>query len=273
MALQLSQPPADTSYLQIFAEACQDPLVSEVNLFTLNHDMLLENFLRKKGVRVVDGLREASNGDGSRRWDPSVFDVPSCERCVNLFKLHGSINWWRWGPSVGVLQDKVSREHADRDGRFVGAYMPQEPKKPLYEHVLESEGPRILAGTFNKILDYNSEIFLELHHRFHLALQGCKTSVVCGYGFGDKGVNTRIAEWRHRHSNARLLIIDPAESCEIYRKARGSIRREIRALCPNEADVPIPSGPVDHWRTGLEDCSESSGRIVTWERIRAMLQD
>ncbi len=271
VALQLNQAPSDTSYLQIFADACQDPLVSEVNLFTLNHDTLLEEFLKMNGVKVIDGLREAGNGDGSCRWDPLAFDAPNGERRVNLFKLHGSVNWFRWGPKRGISQDKVFCENADRDGRFVGTYKAQDPNEWLYEQVLESEGPRLLAGTFNKILDYNSEVFLELHHRFHRALQDCQTLVVCGYGFGDKGVNTRIAEWRHRPSKPKLLIIDPAEPLRIIQKARGAIRREIEVLVdPKEAS----GGPVIHWQSGLEECRENNGgQIITWDRIRAVLQD
>ncbi len=268
VALLLRQEPSETSYLQFFADACQDPLVSEVNLFTLNHDTLLEDFLKTNRVKVINGLREASNGDGSHRWDPSVFDAPNAERRVNLFKLHGSVNWYRWRP---ISQQKALYENADRDGRFVGTYKAQDPNDWLYEHVLESEGPRLLAGTFNKIFDYNSEVFLELHHRFHRGLRNCQTLVVCGYGYGDKGVNTRIAEWRHRPSEPKLLIIDPAEPSKIVQKARGAIQREIAALDPQTAIDSLPSGRVIHWPSGLEDLESTGGRTITWEKIRAEL--
>src|SRR2546426_2997701 len=139
---------------------------------------------------------------------------------------------------------------------------------------MTNEGPQLLAGTFNKILDYNSEIFLEIHHRFHRALQDCRTLVVCGCGFGDKGVNTRIAEWRHRSSGHKLLIIDPAEPTKIVRKARGAIQREIAALDPHKAIDPIPPGLVIHWQNGLKDQLESTGdRLVTWERWRTGPRD
>jgi len=168
----------------------------------------------------------------------------------------------------------VASGNADRDGRFVGKYQAKDPKKPLFEHVLVSEGPRILAGTFNKILDYNSEVFIELHHRFHRALQDCKTLVVCGYGFGDKGVNTRIAEWRHKPWIPKLLIIDPAAPSKIVQRARGAIQREIAVLHPETAHDPLPPGPVLHWANGLEERLKSTENpIITWERIRAVLQD
>ena len=272
VALLLSKAPTETSHLQIFADACQDPLVSEVNLFTLNHDSLLETSLRERGVTVVDGLRDAS--DGSRRWDPSVFDAAVGEKHVNLFKLHGSVDWFRWGPRQERSRDNVAIGNADRDGGFVGTYHARNPKKPLYEHVLASEGPRILAGTFNKILDYSSEVFIELHHRFHRALRDCRTLVICGYGFGDKGVNTRIAEWRHKSWNPKLLIIDPAAPSKIVQRARGAIQREIAVLHPETAIGPFSPGTVLHWRNGLEERLKCTGDpVITWERIRAVLQD
>lgn len=264
VAILLKQVPSDTSYLRIFVDVCQDPLTSEVNLFTLNHDTLLENLLKANEVTVADGLRDARNGDGTRRWDPSVFDIHNDGRRVNLYKLHGSVNWYHWKPEPHC---RTFCENADRNGRFVGTC---EVEDSPYEQVFEIEGPRILTGTFNKILDYNSEIFLELHHRFHRALQDCETLVVCGYGFGDKGVNTRIAEWRHRSSKPKLLIIDPAEPSQIFQRARGAIQREIEVLIDSEK---VSGGPVIHWKNGLEDLKNTGERIITWERICRELQN
>ena len=270
VGLLLKTPHADSSYLQIFADACRDESVTEKNLFTLNHDILLEEFLKESGLRFVDGLREACNGDGSRRWDPSVFDDVDSQQSVKVFKLHGSVDWFRWELKTGGSQTKILVDNADRNGRFIGTY--NKTGTELYERILQNEGPQLLVGTFNKILGYNSEMFLELHYRFHRALQDCKTLVICGYGFGDKGVNTRIAEWRHHSSEHKLLIIDPSEPSKIVQKARGAIRREIAAIDAKSA-IDIPPGPVEHWPNGLAECLESTGdRVVTWERLRATLR-
>ena len=268
VALKLSVAPSDTSYLQPFLDACRDSEVSELNLFTLNHDTVLEDFLTANGVDVADGLRDASNGDGSRRWDPSVYDDSRCR--ARIFKLHGSVDWFRWEPYGGPWKDEALAESTDRSDRFVGTYHPKDPMRPLYEQV--SGQPTLLAGTFNKILAYNSGIFLELHHRFHRALSDCQTLVICGYGFADKGINTRIAEWRHLPSVPKLVIIDPAESLQIVQRARGAIQREIAALHPDGYIGPLSPGLVVHWQHGLEARSAGTGdALVTWERIRAAL--
>lgn len=257
VALLLGQKPSDTSYFGVFARACTAPTVSEVNLFTLNHDTLLEDFLTNRGITAVNGLRPGSNWDGSLRWDPSVFDNPLRERRVNMFYLHGPLNWRRWEPVASLLKNEPAPKNPKSIERFVGMYVAKDPETSLYRPVCEEEGPQILAGTFNKIFRYNSCVFLDLHHRFHKVLQTCGTLVVCGYGFGDKGINTRIVEWRRHSSRNKILIIDPAKREEIITRARGAIQEEIS----------ISSGDVMHWQKSMADAS------ITWEKIEEELQD
>src|SRR5206468_2577697 len=106
------------------------------------------------GFKVVDGLRDASNGDGSRRWDPKVFDKRSRDqKPINVFKLHGSVGWARWEPQRGIPKHNLSKENMDRHGRFAGTYkMSANTERPLYCSLPPA---LILVGTFNKILKYN----------------------------------------------------------------------------------------------------------------------
>ena len=286
----LRRSPKDTSYLKFFAQACRDAAVSEVNFFTLNHDTLLEDFLRNElrndEVTIVDGLREPIISDGSRRWDHRVFDLTEeGKKPVRVFKLHGTINWIRWSPTRRDPEKVRSSENADRDGRFVGTYTYSPTGAPLYDHLPPA---RVLVGTFNKIFGYNSDMFLELHHRFLRVLEdeGCKALVVCGYGFGDKGVNTRISEWRHRSLEHRLLIIDPAEKSQVYARARGAIQMEIEAILgPQEvseddwmgkalqSEPSTRRGPVKHLAKGIgENPNSSVGEVVAWHEVMRRLQ-
>jgi hypothetical protein len=73
VAEMLSVAPSQTKHLEIFREATGDQRFEEVNLFRLNHDRLLECFLRSKDVRVVDGFN-AENTFGIRTWNPALFD-------------------------------------------------------------------------------------------------------------------------------------------------------------------------------------------------------
>jgi hypothetical protein len=88
----------------------------------------------------------------------------------------------------------------------------------------------LLAGTFNKMLDYTRHIFLELHYQFYRALERSTNLVVCGYGFGDKGINGRIAEWMcvtPEVARRRLAVIDRRSVKETCKSSRSAIAREI----------------------------------------------
>jgi hypothetical protein len=259
-----------TDYLQFFVEACRDEDVTEIDLFTLNHDTLIEDFLRKElihdPITITDGLRDIES-DKSRRWDYRVYDEPHHNsKLVKVFKLHGTFKCAVWDVTFGPGNCAIVPDCTDRYGRFIGHYTTEPPRNgPV-------SGSLFLAGTFNKILKYNSSMFLELHHRFYRALddQDCRDLVVCGYGFGDKGINTRIVEWRRRSVERRLLIIDPAESTAIHWKARGSIQNEIEAILnPQETSC---LGPVKHLKKGIGPApGDTNMEIATWEEVRRRL--
>lgn len=48
--------------------------------------------------------------------------------------------------------------------------------------------------------------------------------VVCGYSFGDKGINTEIIDWIYDKRGRRLVIIHPDPN-GLVANARGAIRK------------------------------------------------
>lgn len=61
---------------------------------------------------------------------------------------------------------------------------------------------------------------------------------VCGYSFGDKGINTVITEWFDaKPTSRRLLVIHPDHE-ELFKNARGAIR--FRWKDPFLPDDPQP---------------------------------
>ena len=62
---------------------------------------------------------------------------------------------------------------------------------------------------------------------------------ICGYSFGDKGINTVILEWFYaKPDRRRLLLIHPAHK-ELIKNARGAIRNRWKEdlLFPDEASL------------------------------------
>jgi hypothetical protein len=100
-------------------------------------------------------------------------------------------------------------------------------KTPKGERQLPSEGrPMLLAGTFNKMLQYTTDIYADLHYQFHNSLRTVKRLVISGYGFGDKGINTQIIEWNYSDPDRKILIIhhDPGA---LKNNARYAISKHI----------------------------------------------
>ena len=269
---------SDTHYLQFFSDACNEDGVVQIDLFSLNHDTLVERFLVEhldhKKFSVANGFCEASSGDGSSRWDPSVYDAQKRDGIrVNVFKLHGTIDWITWEPIGGTQQEKF-------ENRFIGTYEHGTSKAPKFR---KTGTPLILVGTFNKILRYNSQPFLELHYRFMRALEekDRTTLIVCGYGFGDKGVNTRIVEWLRRSPSNRLLIIDPEQSEILHNKARGGIQQVtnliLNAKEPAKNPTPLEAYAHEKWlgsfltkhlQRTFGKCPEGNIREVAWDEVR-----
>ena len=55
----LAKEPQQLEHLRLFQEAVADQQRNKVDFFTLNHDCLLERFLRNERVHVVDGFDHA----------------------------------------------------------------------------------------------------------------------------------------------------------------------------------------------------------------------
>jgi hypothetical protein len=188
--------PEPLDHLKALVDACIDEQISKVDIFTLNHDTVLEQALAHSKLTVTDGFGEPENE--ARYWQPDTFESQSCK--VRLFKLHGSINWFE-------------RNQGSRTGEVFCI--------PLEWDVWRREGFRpnvqwrngdkvlILTGTLNKVSRYADPPYLDLHWRFYHYLGETERLIICGYGFGDVGINKRIAEWIESSPNRKATIVHP----------------------------------------------------------------
>lgn len=204
----LSQKPSSLDRLNCIKDACSDNQV-HIDIFTLNHDTVLEQCLSmNERIQVVDGFGEPQNN--VRYWQPELFDSNSTK--VRLFKLHGSVNWFRFRPDEGSWADESIGIPMEWDYWHT--------KNPKAQRQLPVDGrPMFLAGTFNKMLDYTSSVYAELHCQFHHALHKTDQIIICGYGFGDKGINKRIFEWAYSNPDHRIILINHDQE-ELKKKAR-----------------------------------------------------
>jgi hypothetical protein len=165
--------------------------IEQLNIVTLNHDTLVEQFLTEKRIDFVDGFGER---DGDVRWyDDGVYDEDHAK--VRILKLHGSVNWYsvsvngRSRPAI-VLGTDVA-DITDDEGRQL---------KPQFRR------PSFLSG-INKAVAYQRGIYADMHFRFHQLLRQCELMVMSGYGWGDKAINFRLDTWLNQSRSNTILLL------------------------------------------------------------------
>lgn len=234
VADMLSKPASQTDHLSLFREAASDTRFQELNVFTLNHDCLLERYLRDNGVVVVDGF-DQENHLGIRTWNPALFDCLSTHATsshLRLFKLHGSINWRRFRPREAQNEEPSGNPWREEYVGIRSNHALASAKDAQGRTHEELDRALFLAGTFNKMFSYLNHVFLELHYRFHRALGETTRLVVSGYGFGDKGINSRITDWMCSACSSgerKMILIEPRSLTDVQQTARGAIAGKLMA--------------------------------------------
>ena len=207
---RLCREPACQSQLELIALACKSSTVTSVS--TLCHDVHVETYLNEKDIPLSDGF--SSPESGVRYWNGDL----SSSGKTPFLKLHGSVNWFGLCPRdsssgfdsrIGIPLDGDHYHTKTKDGEF---------QWPI------DGRPLLLIGTFNKISQYSSGIFLDLYYQFRTTLSEADNIVICGYGFGDKGINAQLIDWYYDQRGRRVVIIHP-DPDSLVAAARPAIRR------------------------------------------------
>jgi SIR2-like domain len=178
--------------------------VDELDIFTLNHDTLVEQQLTVDGISEVEtGFDDRSHGQfsvyRSRWWKCTA----TPRKRVRLLQLHGSLNWWlfefpNWngGTRQYAIPDGAPDHGKDETGHLV---RPVEWKAAF------------LSGTIVKELRYGLGFWGEQLEAFRESLAKHAHLICCGYGFGDTGINLRIDQWMHDRPGTgnQLVILTP----------------------------------------------------------------
>ncbi|ESQ14163.1 MAG: hypothetical protein N838_32510, partial [Thiohalocapsa sp. PB-PSB1] len=204
----LSGKPSSVEQLTVLTDLCRSYNV--VSISTLSHDTHLENHLSGESIMFSDGFSKPRGG--VRYWNADFSET------IPFLKLHGSVNWFRLRPDSGDWRDEK-----------IGI-----PISSDFHHTRTESGelqtaidgrPLLLIGTFNKISEYSSGMFRELHHHFRSTINNAERIVVCGYGFGDKGINAEIIDWFYSTRGRRIIVVHP-DPGSLRKHARGAIRNK-----------------------------------------------
>lgn len=245
--------PSRYDHLNCLLQACADQANSSIDVFTLNHDTVIEQCLMKHSVSYVDGFSDPIKG--VRYWRPTLYDAPITR--ARLFKLHGSANWFRFPDNSATGRNPygipTSGDFFHTKGPDGKLQWPQDGR------------PEVLIGTINKMLAYNSGIYAELQQFFYQRLLNATHLVIAGYGFGDKGINSRIIDWMRQSASNTIQIIEPdVEACSFF--SRPTIRHWMAEWCDK--------GRCEILQCGIESTGWQGGRIHPNQSAnRAALED
>ena len=240
----LCSKPSRLDHLRMVTGASRDGAITGVDIFTLNHDTVIEQVLREEGLKFIEGLGPQSGE--LRRWDPTLYDGEAEK--VRLLKLHGSVDWFR----IRQSEAKQITEFTATLGKTTDFPYLRDGDGRLLEAI--ARRPLILIGTFNKMLRYTSGVYADVFFRFYRDLEKANALVISGYGFGDKGVNSRIIEWVFGDTSRKVIIVDPCMD-GLREQARQAISRAWLRLRNERRLIEIPHG--------VEETS--------WEEVRSFL--
>ena len=125
-----------------------------------------------------------------RYWEPDLYARESGK--VSIFKLHGSVDWFRFRPeggdwsdeSIGIPSNGDPEDTRDSQGR---------------RQFTPDNRPMMLIGTTNKVLEYVRPFYTDLLSQFYCSARNSGRLVICGYGFGDR-------EWLGGHNGLGIPL-------------------------------------------------------------------
>ena len=165
----------NSSYFQGFRELVTG-LGSAIRVFTLNYDVCVERALTGTGLRIELGFND------DRKWDASKFDDnENTDVGVYLYKLHGSIDWYR-------------------DTEYSGALKLSDVPQQAHE---------LIFGTATKLSPIDPYLFYAHELRKHSLNEALRCIVIVGYSFSDSYVNGLIRQAITHSDYLKVLVVAP----------------------------------------------------------------
>jgi hypothetical protein len=159
-------------------------------IFTVNYDVVVEQFLEGHGLNYVDGFE--------LRFDPNSFG--SLESDVLLYKLHGSVTWFR---------------------SQTGGYL-KLPVKSSLRHIDLLSGERaepVMLYPAQKA-DYAGP-FLELFRSFQDTLRHAEWLLVLGYSFRDPLLLDVVLDAAVSNPNLKVVLVCGRRTERIFEQSLG----------------------------------------------------
>jgi len=214
-------PGDDSPYHQLAAWIGGIPRSNSAEVFTSNYDLLMEQAFETRKVPYFDGFV------GSHR---TFFDLTSMEqdklpaRWARLWKVHGSINWWK--SASGEVERRQAAEAGDRQMIYPSHLKYDQSRRLPYLAMLDklkaflANGQAVLITCGYSFGDQHlNEVILQ-------GLSGNPTAVCFGLLYGDRANSPEGVRKARKHSNLSLLAADGAVLGTVERDWRSDEKKD-----------------------------------------------
>lgn len=212
----------------------------EIEIHTLNHDLLLEGLLRDGHSEFSDGYAYPKNsevvvayeggGFSSEKVFARVFNSQNFDSQINLCKLHGSLDsYWvcdiaseytvlGFENSVKVVS-KCSKEPVFSRGHFVeGSFRFVEDCG-----VVVAGHSDFLTGTTSKLRQYGERHYKVMFRKFEENIRNADAIIVIGYGWRDLVINDVLKKIKH---GCRVVSVCDKDNARVKDVLDGSLPSE-----------------------------------------------
>ncbi len=215
---------------------------NDINIFTLNYDLIIETICDKFELNLNTGFR----GVNKKRFNIFEFDTDKYYRRsdnkiekikkINLFKLHGSINWYIDNLDNSIFENQLTLENHKLDKKLL---------KPF-----------LIMPTRNKLSDSLNVPFGELQRKFKESISiESNLLIIIGYSGGDSHINQFIEDSLKSNSSLEIIIFIFSEKKQDENKWFDNLEK----LVKQSSKITIIYSPV------ISDFS-----FISWNMMRGI---
>lgn len=204
-----------------------------LKVFTTNYDLCFERATSGIGGVAIDGFSFMA----PRRYDPRYFDYDIIRRTrtgdshgnylegvILLYKLHGSVNWERYGNDI------------------------VETEKPAPENAC------LIYPASGKYQQSYSQPYLESVSQYLSAIREPNTCVlIVGFGFNDDHLSEPLHSAARSNPHLRLVIVDPGIEAKLAGGTGNHFQNQMATLSQQGEDIWFLNSTFDDFAEFIPD--------------------
>ena len=182
----------------------------QVDIYTLNHDVLLEGLLQRAGINYSRGFTTTDSEIQYEDQPLEVFKNRFTEN-IRIHKLHGSLDFFRFehyeDKGKMFLQSTGEYNYFTTSNYRAKHYATRiDPKsKKVIQDMNFDITPKFITGTNKTDIIDNDIMYSQLLQNFKASVASTEKLLISGYSFGDEHINQELK----RRSDLTVLNQNP----------------------------------------------------------------